>query len=78
MSRIKYPPYWTDDAIDHLIASHDVSVSEVEEVLYGIVGHPDYRIRRGGKFYEVRGRTGGGRYLLIAGEFLGDRSFRPF
>jgi len=63
----------------HLLASHHVTIDDVEDVLFGVDGEqPDYRHLRDGSNYVVYGETGDGRLLVIALEPIAPGYFRPF
>jgi hypothetical protein len=45
---------WNKANTGHLLASHHVTVDEVEDVLFGVDGEaPDYDVRRDGTNYVV-------------------------
>ena len=70
---------WDDNNVDHLWAAHQVSPTEVEEIIFGVDGDgPRYDIFRDGGNYELYGQTGGGRLLLIVGALVGDGRMRIF
>ncbi len=71
--------FWNDENVGHLWDAHQVTPDEVEEVLFGADGEaPSYRVRRDGAFHVVYGETGSGRLLILVGELLEERRFRPF
>lgn len=71
--------FWNETNVDHLWAAHRVTPDEVEEIIFGIDGEPAiYRVSRDGDNYVLFGETGGGRLLLVVGEFVRDRRFRVF
>jgi uncharacterized DUF497 family protein len=74
--------FWDEDGnnADHLWERHQVEPDEVEEVVFGSDGEPSgaliYQDRNAA--YAIYGRTGGGRLLIIVGEFREPGVFRPF
>jgi uncharacterized DUF497 family protein len=71
--------FWDDNNVDHLWAAHQVSTTEVEEIIFGADGDvPQYDIVRDGGNYEIYGRTGGGRLLLMVGSLVGEGRMRIF
>jgi hypothetical protein len=58
---------WSSVNTGHLLASHHVTIDDVEDALFGVDGEePDYRHLRDGSNYVVYGETGEGRLLVIA------------
>lgn len=48
--------FWNDDNVDHLYHRHHVTVSEVEEIVFGIDGETAmYRVIRERDFYVLYG-----------------------
>ncbi len=71
--------YWENANVEHLWVAHQVTVDEIEEIVFGIDGEcAAYHIRRDGEFYVIAGETGGGRLLIVVGEFLEEGFFRVF
>ena len=71
--------FWDDNNVEHLWAAHRVTPDEVEEIIFGADGEPaSYRVIRDGGNYTIFGETGGGRLLIMVGEFLRDGRFRAF
>ena len=68
--------FWNDNNVQHLWAAHRVTPDEVEEIVFGVDGESaSYRILRDGENYRIFGETGGGRLLIMAGEFLETAGF---
>lgn len=71
--------FWDDNNVEHLWAAHRVTPDEAEEIIFGVDGEPaSYRVLRDGGNYTIFGETGGGRLLIMVGEFLRDGRFRVF
>jgi uncharacterized DUF497 family protein len=70
---------WSSVNTKQLLASHNVTIDDVEDVLFGVDREePDYRHLRDGSTYVVYGETGDGRLLVIALERISPGFFRPF
>lgn len=79
MPRIRWPLFWNENNERHLLQSHNVTREEVEEVLFDQDGdRATYRRLQDGDKVAVFGRTVGGRFLKLVGEFLENGQFRVF